>query len=163
MVERIAKVFISFALALCALLVAVDNVIDHDTNFLFVRHVMSLDTLPPEGRLMGRAIHDPAWWQAAYALIIAGEALTGLLFLAGSLRMLGALRATAGAFAAAKAWSVLGATAGFGVWFLGFTVVGGEWFQMWQSPQWNGQEAAFRFSMTMLAALIFIALPDREV
>jgi predicted small integral membrane protein len=49
------------------------------------------------------------------------------------------------------------------VWFFGFMVVGGEWFAMWQSPQWNGQEPAFRFYMTMLAVLIFVVVPDGDL
>jgi Predicted small integral membrane protein (DUF2165) len=49
------------------------------------------------------------------------------------------------------------------VWFFGFMVVGGEWFSMWQSAMWNGQEAAFRFYMTILAVLIFVNQPDGEL
>jgi predicted small integral membrane protein len=33
---------------------------------------------------------------------------------------------------------------------------------MWQSPMWNGQEAAFRFYMTILAVLIFVNQPDGD-
>ena len=40
---------------------------------------------------------------------------------------------------------MIGTTLGFLVWFTGFLVIGGEWFAMWQSATWNGQEAAFRF------------------
>jgi predicted small integral membrane protein len=49
------------------------------------------------------------------------------------------------------------------LWFFGFVVVGGEYFAMWQSKMWNGQEAAFRIATTMLAALVFISLPDGEL
>ena len=49
------------------------------------------------------------------------------------------------------------------MWFFGFMVVGGEWFQMWQSPMWNGQEAAFRFYMTILVVLIFVNQPDSDL
>jgi predicted small integral membrane protein len=42
-------------------------------------------------------------------------------------------------------------------------VVGGEWYSMWQSPMWNGQEAAFRFYMTILAVLIFVNQPDGDL
>ena len=42
-------------------------------------------------------------------------------------------------------------------------VVGGEWFAMWQSKTWNGQEAAFRFYMTLLAVLIFVNQTDGEL
>lgn len=38
-----------------------------------------------------------------------------------------------------------GLTLGFTLWFAGFMIVGAEWFQMWQSTTWNGQQAAFRF------------------
>ncbi len=65
-------------------------------------------------------------------------------------------------FNAAKRLVTLGALVGFLVWFLGFMVVGGEWFAMWQSPQWNGQEAAFRFYMTILAVLIYVSQPDDD-
>jgi len=49
---------------------------------------------------------------------------------------------------------------GFLVWFFGFMVIGGEWFQMWQSSQWNGQQPAFRFYLTILAVLIFVMQKD---
>lgn len=59
-------------------------------------------------------------------------------------------------FNAAKGLVILGATMGFLVWFVGFVIVGGEWFLMWQSPHWNGQEAAFRFYVSILVILIFV-------
>ncbi len=44
----------------------------------------------------------------------------------------------------------------------GFMVVGGEWFMMWQSAVWNGQEAAFRFYVTLLGVLIYVNQRDTE-
>jgi predicted small integral membrane protein len=38
-----------------------------------------------------------------------------------------------------------------------------EWFGMWQSQQWNGVPSAFRFLITIIAVLIFVALPDQEL
>jgi predicted small integral membrane protein len=157
---RLAKSMLSLVLATFALLVAVDNIIDYGTNYAFVQHVLSMDTVFPGSRLTWRAIRDPMWWQAGYLLIIAGEMVTGLLFLAGGVQLLRRARAPAACFAAAKVWCIAGACAGLAVWLLGFLVVGGEWFQMWQSSQWNGQEAAFRFAMIILAILIFINQPD---
>jgi predicted small integral membrane protein len=49
------------------------------------------------------------------------------------------------------------------LWFGGFLVVGGEWFQMWQSKTWNGQEAAFRFVACIGLVLIFLNQPDGEL
>jgi predicted small integral membrane protein len=55
-----------------------------------------------------------------------------------------------------------GALIGFMVWFTGFMVVGGEWFAMWQSQIWNGQQAAFRFYATLLGVLIYVGQPEPE-
>jgi predicted small integral membrane protein len=40
--------------------------------------------------------------------------------------------------------------------------VGGEWFLMWQSSTWNGQEGAFRFYVTVLAAAVYVMLETDE-
>lgn len=153
---RIIKIGMVGALAVFALLVAFDNLADYETNYAFVRHVMSMDTTFPENALLYRRITTPWLWRAAYALIIAGEALTGLAFAAATVAMARSLRAEIARFNRAKRLAVIGAGLGFLVWFFGFMVVGGEWFSMWQSPQWNGQAAAFRFYITLLAVLIFV-------
>jgi predicted small integral membrane protein len=54
-------------------------------------------------------------------------------------------------------------TVGFVLWFLGFMVIAGEYFAMWQSKEWNGQEAAARITAVILAVLIFVSLPDGDV
>jgi predicted small integral membrane protein len=42
-------------------------------------------------------------------------------------------------------------------------VIAGEYFAMWQSKEWNGQEAAFRAATVILVVLIFVSLPDGDV
>jgi len=163
LIIRLAKAILCVPLALFGLLVAVNNVVDYGTNYAFVQHVFSMDTTFPGNALMARAITDPAIWQLGYAAIIASEALTGLCFLAGALALMANLRSSPAQFAQAKTWVVVAGTVGFLVWFLGFAVIGGEWFQMWQSQSWNGQEPAFRFVMTTLAVVIFIAQPEPDV
>jgi predicted small integral membrane protein len=121
-----------------------------------------MDTTFPGNKLMGRAITDPRVWALAYAAIIAAEGVVFLLLLLATIAMLLALRAPAEKFQRAKAWMVAGAALGFMVWFFGFMVVAGEYFAMWQSKTWNGQEAAFRFYMTLLAVLIFVNQRDGE-
>jgi predicted small integral membrane protein len=159
---RLVKVALVASTALFALLVAVDNVVDYDTNYAFVRHTLSMDTTFPDNALKARAITTPALWTLAYWLIIATEAAVGLLLAGGAFRLAAALRADGPRFNAAKRLVVLGAGLGFLLWFTGFMVVGGEWFAMWQSNTWNGQQAAFRFYMTLLAVLIFVNQTDGE-
>jgi predicted small integral membrane protein len=159
---RLSKIAMISALAAFAFIVAYDNVVDYNSNYDFVSHVLSMDTTFPNNELRHRAITDQRIWTAAYAAIIATEALTCLLLVAGALALLAQLTAPAERFNRAKVWAVAGLTLGFGLWFVGFLVVAGEYFAMWQSHAWNGQEAAFRITMVILGVLIFVMLPDRD-
>lgn len=161
-IVRLAKILMVAALAVFAFLVAYNNIVDYDSNYQFVRHVLSMDTTFPGNALRDRAITDPRLWALTYAVIIAAEALICLLLAVGALALLVRLRAPAAAFNRAKLWAVAGLTAGFTLWFFGFLVVAGEYFVMWQSREWNGQDAAFRFTMVILGVLIFVSLPDAD-
>lgn len=157
---RLSKVVMVAGLALFAFMVTFNNITDYGSNFEFVKHVLSMDTTFPGNALMYRAIEAPALWHAGYWLIIAGEALTCILLAMGAAQMLAARHAEMRDFQHAKRYAVAGATVGFLVWFVGFMVVGGEWFAMWQSDTWNGQDAAFTFYITILAVLIYTMQPD---
>lgn len=163
LIVRLAKIAMTAALAAFAFIVTYDNLVDYGANYEFVKHVLSMDTTFPGNKLMGRAVTDPRLWTLAYAAIIAAEGLVFLLLLLAAIAMLFALRAPAAGFQRAKGWLVAGAALGFMLWFFGFMVVAGEYFAMWQSKTWNGQEAAFRFYMTLLAVLIFVNQPDSEL
>jgi predicted small integral membrane protein len=153
---RIVKVVMVGCLALFAAVVTFDNLVDYDDNFEFVRHVLSMDTIFPENTLLYRHVTSPVLWNWAYCVIIVGEGLTALTFALAAFVLTRNLRSAGARFNRAKRLVFIGAAIGFLVWFFGFMVIGGEWFQMWQSRLWNGQEAAFRFYMTVLAVLIFV-------
>jgi predicted small integral membrane protein len=53
-------------------------------------------------------------------------------------------------------------TIGFVLYFFGFMTVGAEWFLMWQSHQWNGQQAAFRVIVCTALVLLFVCQPTPE-
>lgn len=159
---RWVKVVLVLALAAFAFMVTFNNITDYGSNFQFVRHVLSMDTTFPDNAAMWRAIETPALWHAAYWLIIAGEGLTFLLLLWGGLRMIGARHGAPREFDAAKALALVGGAVGFMVWFFGFMVVGGEWFLMWQSDTWNGQDAAFKFYAAILGVMIFVNQAERD-
>ncbi|WP_428374339.1 DUF2165 family protein [Lichenicoccus sp.] len=157
---RTAKIGMVFSLAAFALLVAFNNVTDTRSNFLFVQHVLDMDTTFPGSALRWRALRLPLEWHAAYLAIILGEFATGLLFAVAGVRMLRSRAATSEMFAGASRLVHYATLAGFLVWFTGFSVVGGEWFAMWQSQSWNGQEPAFRFFITMLAVGLYVQQPE---
>ena len=162
LIVRLAKIALLAAIGGFALIVAYDNMVDYDSNYAFVRHVLSMDTTFPDNAAMDRAITDPRLWSAAYAVIIAVEWLTGALAIVGALVLLVRLRAPAAKFNSAKACAIVALTVGFGLWFFGFLVIAGEYFAMWQSRTWNGQQAAFRIVAIILGVLIFVALPDND-
>jgi predicted small integral membrane protein len=160
---RVAKVVLVAAAALHASLVAFGNITDYGTNFSFVQHVLSMDTIFPHSRIGYRTITNPVMHHLAYALIIAAEMLTAVLCWIGAGHLLTRLRTDAAAFNGAKTFAVAGLLMGLLVWQLGFMTIAGEWFGMWMSQTWNGLPSAFRLVMIFLGILIFVALPDREL
>ncbi len=160
MLVRLCKAAMLLGLSVFAFLVTFNNLVDYGANFQFVQHVLSMDTIFAEHMAERRAITTPWMWHAGYAMIILGEALTFVGLAWGALRLLAARHQPAEVFQRKKDVAVAGATVGFLVWFLGFMAIGGEWFLMWQSDIWNGQQAAFRFYLSILAVLIFVNQRD---
>jgi predicted small integral membrane protein len=163
MIARLSKALLVLMVGMFSLLVGIDNIIDYGTNYAFVEHVMEMDTVFPDTTLKWRALSSDVLNHAAYAVIIAVEILTGLLCVSGALRLWQARGESAAGFNASKGVAMVGLVCGFGLWFFGFLTVGGEWFQMWQSKIWNGEEAAFRFVACIGLVLIFLNQRDDEL
>jgi len=163
LVLRASKIMAVAAVAFLVSLVAFGNLTDYDTNFAFVQHVLLMDTIFPNATIRYRAITNPALHHAAYALIIAAEVLTAALCWIGSVQLLRYLRHTSQGFNRAKRTAIAGLMLGFLLWQVGFIALGGEWFGMWMSPQWNGIPSAFRFWVITMGVLIFLSLPDPDI
>ena len=159
---RWAKILLLAAIALFFTLVAFTNVTAFDINYQFVRHVLSMDTTFPNNHAMWRAIRSPAIHLAFYIGIILWETLSAILGWTGAIALFRARHASPAAFTAAKRTGTLALTAGLLLWLLAFTTIGGEWFLMWQSRDWNGQQAAFRMFTTEALILILLLLPEAE-
>ena len=163
MTVRVSKALLVALVGVFSLLVGVDNIIDYETNFLFVEHVMAMDTVFPDSTLTWRAITSDTLNHLAYAAIIGLEIFTGLLCIVGALRLWQVRAESAATFNATKKIAIAGIVCGITLWFFGFLTVAGEWFQMWQSKTWNGQEAAFRFVTCLGLVLIFLNQRDDEL
>ncbi|WP_372055224.1 DUF2165 domain-containing protein [Tistrella mobilis] len=160
--SRVAKIVMVLGLSAFAFLVTLNNLTDYGSNFAFVSHVLAMDDTFPGNALMWRAITDPIFWHIGYWAIIAGEGITAALFAVAGIAMLRRVNGTSGEFGRAKRMAHFGAAMGFLVWFVGFMVIGGEWFAMWQSDTWNGQDPAFHFYITILAVVIYVGQPDPD-
>jgi predicted small integral membrane protein len=162
MTLRAVKLAMVFAVALYYTLLVFNNTTDFDANFQFVRHVLRMDSTFPGNHGMWHALNQPAWHTVFYLSIIAWEFATMILCWWGGLRLARALRGTAVMFAHAKRISIIGLTLALLMWLLAFLTVGGEWFLMWQSKMWNGQEVAVRMFTVIGIVLLLVALPDTE-
>jgi predicted small integral membrane protein len=162
MILRACKTAFVFGVALYFTLVVFNNLSDYDANYQFVRHVLMMDSTFPESRSMWRALNSPAWHTAFYWTIIVWELAAMVLCWWGGLRLTKALRTTPGEFRRAKDIAVAGLAVGLLLWLVPFLIVGGEWFLMWQSRTWNGQEAAFRMITAIGMVLLFLVLPEAD-
>ena len=162
MTLRTIKMLLIFGLALFYTLVVLGNVTDYGSNYEFVRHVMMMDTTFPGNKAMWRAINSPALHTVFYLTIITWEAVTMILCWWGGLRLAQALRGSAAAFQQAKQVSLAALALSLMMWLFVFLGVGSEWFLMWQSKSWNGQDAAFRMFTVAGIVLLIVALPDMD-
>ena len=160
MAIRPVKTAMVVSFALLALFAAFNNLLDRASTRTFVRHVLGMDTTFPDSALRVRAIDSAAAVTVAYWLIVIGEASTGILLALGCLRLALALRAPAADFNAAKSIAVLGVGAGLLLWFTGFMVIGGEWFAMWLSKEWDAVPSAFNLVVVLLLVAIFLVQRD---
>src|SRR5271154_1504316 len=154
MVTRVGQVGVALTMAAYYLLVAFNNVLDYGTNFAYVKHVMSMDSIAFDPHVAWHAITSTAAHHLAYVGIIVWEALAGVLCGVGAVRM--RLRIRAEEFRGAKAWALGGLWVGAFLWGLAFITIGGEWFMMWESAAWNGETAAFRMFTVNGVALLFL-------
>ncbi len=162
LIERLSKCLLLLAIAFYYTLVVVNNITDYNSNFQFVRHVLMMDSTFPGNRGMGRALLQPALHTAFYLSIICWETVTAALCWVGAARLLLRLRAPAAEFDRAKPVAIAALTLGALLWFVAFLTVGGEWFLMWQSKTWNGQDAAFRMFASLMLVLVYLTRPERE-
>jgi predicted small integral membrane protein len=160
MVLRMSKIVMVLAMALFASLVAFGNITDYWTNFAFVHHVFLMDTTFPGNGIMYRAITAPWVHHAGYMVIIALEASTAVLCWIGGIRLWKSRRMPPAAFQRAKSVAIAGLTVGFLTWQVSFMSIGGEWFGMWMSKEWNGVTDAFQFFVTILMVLIYLTLQN---
>jgi predicted small integral membrane protein len=161
LLSRLGKTLLTSTLALYFLLVAFNNIIDYDTNFQFVEHVLSMDSIPADAHVQWRAIRNPQLHHIGYLTIILWELITGCICTLGAKRLFSALRSKQ-EFAAAKNLPITGLWLGSLLWSLGFITIGGEWFLMWESSVWNGEVPALRMFILNAFALLFLYLPDTD-
>lgn len=150
---HLAATLLTAAVALYIALVAFGNITDFGTNQQFVRHVLAMDTTFKDDDLMWRAVTSKGLQDAAYVAIIVWETLAALVLIYGTWLWFRRDDHRARRF---STYGLLMLMLLFGA---GFIAIGGEWFAMWQSGDWNGLDAATRVFLLSGVVLIVNHLP----
>ncbi|HET6855663.1 MAG TPA: DUF2165 domain-containing protein [Streptomyces sp.] len=158
----VAATVLVATVALYMALVAFGNITDFGTNQEFVRHVLAMDTTFKDEDLMWRSIDSTAVQDIAYIAIIVWETLTAIVLIVAAFHWAKALRG--GGIGRARRLATYGLLMVLLLFGAGFIAVGGEWFAMWQSDNWNGLEAATRNFVVAGLTLLVVLLPgdDRQ-
>jgi predicted small integral membrane protein len=163
MLTRLCKSVLVAALGFFLFIVVFNNVTDYGSNYGFVFHVLAMDTTFPGNTALWRSVHSVPIYHIFYASIILWEAAASILLFVGAWRLWQTRNAGAAAFNRAKDLAVAGLVLNLLQWLVAFITVGGEWFLMWQSKSWNGQDAAARMFIIAGLILIFVNTRDEEV
>ena len=160
MTLRTIKFLLVFGVAFFYTLVVFNNITDYDSNYQFVRHTLMMDSTFPGNQGMWRAINRPLIHTVFFLSIIAWETITMVLCWWGGIRMVRARSKSAALFQESKHLSIAALTLGLLMWLVAFLTVGAEWFLMWQSRSWNGQDAAFR--MFTVVGIVLLVVVQQE-
>ncbi|MGI9281815.1 MAG: DUF2165 family protein [Endozoicomonas sp.] len=159
MTIKLSKTLLVIAAAFFSSLVVFNNLVDYPSNYLYVQHVLSMDTTGNGVQAGWRAVHNPGVWKLIYNLIIAAETVIALLCWIGGFRMV--LNLKNSEFHESKSLALVGLTLGVLLWFLAFMGVSGEWFLAWQSRSWNGIQPGFRVATLFLLTLLYISQEEK--
>ena len=156
--KRLALFIAVAGSGLMTFFITFSNITDYATNFEFVKHVLSMDTIFENSTVKYRSITHDGFHHAAYIFIIAFETAMAYFFITSTIQMYTQLKGDKEKFNTSKKNAYIGICLGLVLWFVGFTVIGGEWFSMWQSADWNGLDPADRittfFMLTYLALVV---------
>lgn len=161
MVTRVSKIIFLSAMALFCFLVVYSNITDYWVNYSMVQHVLMMKDIFPNATIGYRAINNPMLHHFAYIAIISCEATTGILCIAGAIKLFLVRKAEAMRFNKAKSLAIAGLIMGFLTWQVLFWSIGGEWFEMWMSQMTQSAlSTAFHIYMTFLVGVVFLVIKD---
>jgi predicted small integral membrane protein len=160
--NRHIKIFFGISIGLYMLLVCINNITDYGTNFQFVSKVSGMEDIFSLERNGWRAISNRLLHHIFYIGIIVFELLIMIFVSLGVIRMINRRKDDVTEFRKAGNFLRTGLFLGVILWFTVFVTVGGEWFLMWQSKTWNGQQTAFFLTICFMLFLIYLNQKEQE-
>lgn len=155
---RISKVLLMLYVSIFGLLVMYSNITDYPTNYEYLGHILSMDTVRAETVYKYRAITSPMAHHRIYWLIITLEVLFTCFCVMGTYHLYKNINTTARKFHEAKKFALIGLLIAITTYYVGFQVIGGEWFNMDESERWNYKDWARHIVDFLMPLTIYIAL-----
>mgnify|MGYP001304488698 CR=1 FL=1 len=165
-IARLSKGIVSLCIGVFIIGIFAGHLIDFESNFYFVRYVLSQITIDP----WFRGTHDLVWLTISsptthfifYCVMILGEMIAGLFCTSGAYLILKNASSAKKDFYLGKSLFLLGGMIAIIVLYFSFCVIGSEWFTIWTSTEWNSQMTIYAFSTSILLAMGYILIPDPE-
>ncbi|WP_237065855.1 DUF2165 family protein [Microbulbifer guangxiensis] len=161
---RLLKIMFTVYIGLFALIYVLQNIANTDAAYGHIHFVLSGQGHNAYPSSIGFFTSSLLMTWITLVIIFGLELLTGIVLLKGAIDMWRSRKADAGTFHAAKKWALLGAGLGITVWFGLFILIGGGFFNMWQTPvggsSFNG---SFQIFGAMALCLIFLNQQDYDI
>jgi predicted small integral membrane protein len=158
--NRNIKIIFSLLLSTYAAMIFLNNVVDYQTNFLFVKAIVVMDELISGDTNKWRSVNQPSLQHLLFIIILCWEGVMAVCFGIGTWNMYKNRNAEAASFNQSKKWTIIGLALGIGLWFGVFTIAAGEWFLIWQSKFGSTQVTGFLLCGIFLLFLLFISQKD---
>jgi predicted small integral membrane protein len=161
MAIRYLKIVLIVFIALLCLVYASQNVANLGAAYQAFVYVLGNTDHAVYPSSIGPTIHSPALVWAATGTVILLEFVAGLLAAKGAWDLWTARTAPAEIFNSAKTFALLGCGMGIVVWLGLFSVVGGAYFQMWQTEVgFNSLANAFQFFSACAFVFLIVNMSD---
>lgn len=159
-IRQLKVILVAFISLLC-LAYAGQNIANLDAAYGLFAYVMSNADHAVYASSFMPAITSPVLLWSALVLVVGLEFLAGILAAKGAFSMWSARNASAAEFNDSKKHALLACGLGIVIWFGLFGVLGGAFFQMWQTAGGGASLAgAFQYFISCAAVFIIVNMTD---
>lgn len=161
MALRYLKILLAIFISMFGFFYATQNMVNLDVVYAVIADTASMVERPYYPNAFGPPITSPILIYAIITIIIAGEYLVGIFAAKGAFDMWQARNGKGEVFGKAKKFVMLGGGMALVVWYGFFTVIGGAYFQFWQTELGNmSLTGATQYVITTAVVMFFINLKD---
>jgi predicted small integral membrane protein len=161
MALRYIKIILVIFLALLCILYGVQNLANLTEAHWFMTTVLSMQDHVAYPHTFAFSIESPVLIWIFLMLVIMLELTAGALLAKGAVDLWSTRKEPAVEFNHAKHFTYIGAGVGLIVWFGLFTVIGGAFFQMWQTELGAASlTGSYQYLGSIALVTLFISLPD---